>query len=83
MTAEHHDHGAALSCRMHEGVHDALEVASDEDVGEGAEEGAERAVIARRARELARIDLVGAAGDRDGADLREVGFRDRRARGVA
>jgi len=64
-------------------MHDALEVAGDEDVREGAEEGAERAVIARGAGELARVDLVWAAGDRDGADLREVGFRDRRCRDVA
>jgi len=49
MAAQHHDDGLVLLRGADDRVHDTLEVAGDEDVGEGVEEGAERAVIARRA----------------------------------
>jgi len=58
--------------RGHHGLDDAAEVARDEHVGQGPEEGAERAVAARRRGDLLGADLVRAPRDRDGPDPREV-----------
>jgi len=76
VAAEHQHHGAPAARRGGDRVHDEAEVARDQDVGEGAEEGAEGAVGAGRVREFRRADLARPAGYGDGAEAREIRFRD-------
>ena len=74
VAAEHDDHAALAPVRGGDGVDDGEEVAGDEDVGERAQKRAEGAVAPRRGRELLGAHLVRTAGDRDGANGREVGL---------
>jgi hypothetical protein len=73
--AQHHDDGAMSARGVGHGAHHRTEVASDEDVGERLEEGAERAIVRRRLREVASADLVLTDRDGDGANGREIGLR--------
>ncbi|HEY5021274.1 MAG TPA: hypothetical protein VII30_02180 [Gemmatimonadaceae bacterium] len=76
MATEHDDDGAAISlCRRYR-VYDAKEIARDQDVGERFEERGEAPVLAWRRRKLRGGNLVRAPLDRNGADFREIGFRD-------
>jgi hypothetical protein len=76
VAAKHHDYTAGISlCRRDRG-HDAEKIAGDENVGQGLEKRGEAPVLARRRRELFGVDLVRAPLDGNGANFREIGFRD-------
>jgi hypothetical protein len=71
MSAKHDHDRAAIARRVHDGVDDRAEIARDQDIGQGVDEGGERFAAGRVGRwvgELAGADLVGAAGDRNGAN---------------
>ena len=74
VAAEHGHHAPVATLGVGDGLHDALEVARDEHIGEGVEERAERAVVARRVRELRSIHLVGAARHRHGVHGVQIGL---------
>jgi len=71
--AAEHDYDTAFASRGGgDRADDRAEVARDKDVGESAEESAERSVAGGRVREVARTHLVRTDRDRDGADGREI-----------
>jgi hypothetical protein len=72
VTAKHHDDRAPSVRRVGDRVDDGEEVAGGEDLGERAEEAAERPIAVRRVRELFGADLVRTPGDRDRADRAQV-----------
>ena len=75
MSAEHDHDCAAIARGVHDGVDDRAEIARDEDIGQGVDEGGERfaaARVGRRVGELAGANLVRAAGDRNGANGGQV-----------
>jgi hypothetical protein len=76
VAAEHDDDGAAISLCRRYGVDDPKEVTRDQDVGERFEEGGEAPILAGGRRKLRGGNLVRAPLDRNGADFREIGFRD-------
>jgi hypothetical protein len=74
MAAEHDDDGALAACRLGYGVGDGEKIARHQNVGQRAEEGGERTVVAGWGGELFGADLVRPARDRDGADAGEIGL---------
>jgi hypothetical protein len=76
VAAEHDDDcSTTLFCRGNS-VDDAAEIARDENIGKRFEKGGEAAILARRRSKLRRDNFVRPPLDRNGADLREIGFRD-------
>jgi hypothetical protein len=76
VAAEHDDDSSPILFCGRDGVDDAAEIARDENVGKRFEEGGEASISARRRGKLSRDYFVRAPLDRNGADFREIGFRD-------
>ena len=74
MSAQHRNYSALATSRRHYRADDLLEIVGDQDVGEGAKKGSERAIAAGRLRELASTDFVGPNRDGHGPHGGEIRF---------
>jgi len=76
VAAEHDDDCSTVVFCRRNGVDDATEITRNEDVGKRLEKRGEAAILAGRRCKLRGGNFVRAPLDRNGADLREIGFRD-------
>jgi hypothetical protein len=74
VAAEHHDDAAPQPVRPHNCCCYRLEISSDENVRQRAQECGKGRVVPRRRRELLCSNLVRPPLDWNGADLRQIGL---------
>jgi len=74
VTAEHHHYAALETVGIYYRGDYPPEITGNENVGQRIEKCAKAQVVPRGRRELFRSNLVRAALDRNGADLRQVRF---------
>jgi hypothetical protein len=76
VAAEHDDDRATIAFCRRNRVDDGAEITRHQHVGKRFEEGGEAAILAWRRRKLRGGDFVRTPLDGNGADLREIGFRE-------